>query len=130
MNIRETMQKFETGATRNDSRDKLDFDGFLSPLVIERFAQYMHKNRSTADGGWRDSDNWQRGIPLANYMKSAWRHFFSWWKAHRCDAPIVHPVECERFEDDLCAILFNVQGYLHEFLRLKAEREKHKEVAT
>jgi hypothetical protein len=101
---------FETGATRNSDAGKLDFEGFLSPLVIERFAQYMMKHRVQADGKTRDSDNWQKGIPLANYMKSMWRHFFDVWKEHRG-----YGTE-EGREEALCALVFNAMGYLYEVL--------------
>ena len=105
------MRTFDTGATRDTDTGKLDYEGFLSPLVLERYARYMHQNRVQADGSLRDSDNWQKGIPLEAYMKSGWRHFFDWWKEHRGhDTP-------DGLEDALCALLFNTQGYLHEVLR-------------
>lgn len=99
------MRKFDTGATRDSDSEKLDFEGFLSPIVLERYAQYMHKHRKQADGSLRDSDNWQKGIPKDVYMKSMWRHFFAVWKSHRSGSVS---------KDDLCALLFNVMGYLHE----------------
>lgn len=102
------MRKFKTGATRDTDKDKLDFEGFLSPLVLERYAQYMHKHRFQADGQIRDSDNWQRGIPKDAYMKSMWRHFFDVWKGHRKG---LVP------QEEMCALLFNVMGYLHEELK-------------
>ena len=82
------MREFDTGATRDNDTDKPDYEGFLSPLVLEAYAQYMHKNRVQADGATRDSDNWQKGIPRDQYMKSAFRHFMDLWRAHRsslCD---------------------------------------------
>jgi hypothetical protein len=107
----EVVRKFETGATRGPDSAKYDYEAFLSPLVLERYAAYMHKNRYQADGSVREGDNWQKGIPLTSYMKSGWRHFMTWWKGHR---------GLEEFsEDDLCALLFNVQGYLHEKLKVK-----------
>lgn len=102
------MRVFETGATRDSEDNKLDFEGFLSPIVIERFAEYMNKHREQADGSLRDSDNWQRGIPESAYMKSMWRHFFAVWKNYRAGQDNV---------EDLCALLFNVQGMLHEKLK-------------
>lgn len=105
------MRYHETGATRDSDQDKLDFEGFFSPLVIERYAQYMHKHRFQADGKIRDSDNWQKGMPLEWYMKSGWRHFFDWWKFHR-GIPIKDTIE-----DVLCAVMFNVMGYLHTILK-------------
>lgn len=105
------MREFKTGATRNDDTDKLDFEGFYHPLVMEAFAKYMHKHRIQADGKLRESDNWQKGIPKEAYMKSAWRHFFSWWKSHRglkTDEDII---------ESICALQFNAQGYLLELLK-------------
>lgn len=105
------MRTFESGATRDEDTEKLDYEGFLSPLVITRYAQYMHAHRHQADGSLRASDNWQRGIPQASYLKSAWRHFISWWLGHRG-----LPAD-EDLETALCALLFNASGYLHERLQ-------------
>lgn len=104
------MRTFETGATRDLDVTKNDYEGFLSPLVIEAFGEYMTFNRNTA-AGVRDSDNWQKGIPLDAYIKSGWRHFLDWWKFHRG-----HPIN-EGVVWALCGLLFNVQGYLHELLK-------------
>ncbi len=104
------MRQFKTGATRNLEEGKLDYEGFLSPLVIERFGQYMHKHRIQADGKLRDSDNWQKLFGDDHYsicMKSGYRHFFSWWKAHR-------GYKDENIEDSICALMFNAQAYLHK----------------
>ncbi len=108
------MRTFLSGATRDTDADKPDYEGFLSPLVIERFGQYMTLHRTQADGTVRQSDNWQRGIPPDAYLKSAWRHFLDVWKAHR-GYPAPDP------EDALCALLFNVQGMLHELLLVRLE---------
>jgi len=105
------VRTFDTGATRDSNTEKYDYEGFLSPLVEERFAQYMHKHRKQADGSLRDSDNWQRGIPLDAYMESMFRHFFDVWKEHRG-----FPTK-EGLEEALCALKFNVNGYLHETLK-------------
>ena len=105
------MRNFSTGATRDTDENKLDFEGFLSPLVLRRYAEYLNKHRTQADGKLRDSDNWQKGIPLKVYMKSAFRHFFGWWANHR------HVVVKENIEESLCGLLFNTMGYLHEYLK-------------
>lgn len=110
------MRKFESGATRDNTEGKYDFEGFLSPLVLNRYAEYMNKHRTQADGKLRDSDNWQKGIPLAAYIKSAYRHFFDWWANHRGVKSVVK----EDIEESLCALLFNTMGYLHEHLKSKA----------
>jgi len=112
-----TVRTFETGATRDQDTTKYDYEGFLSPLVLERYAAYMHKNRVQRDGTVRDSDNWQKGIPFDAYMKSGWRHFMEWWRLHRGPAPNHGDHYSDLLEDALCAILFNVSGYLHEYLK-------------
>lgn len=113
----ETMRQFKTGATRNIDASKYDYEGFLSPLVLTRFAEYMHKNRVQADGKVRDSDNWQKGMPLDAYIKSGWRHFMEWWSLHRSKEKAAFVLE-----EALCALLFNVQGYLHEHLKAKESK--------
>jgi hypothetical protein len=99
---------FASGATRDLDENKLDFEGFFSPLVMEEFAKYMHGKRKMADGSMRDSDNWQKGIPLDAYMKSMWRHFFAVWQSHRAG---------KVSKEDLMGLFFNVQGYAHETLK-------------
>lgn len=105
------MRTFGTGATRDSDEDKLDFEGFLSPAVLTRYAEYLHKHRKQADGNLRASDNWQQGIPLDVYMKSGFRHFMDWWTRHRSDEG------GEETEEALCALMFNAMGYLHELLK-------------
>jgi len=109
------MRQFKTGATRDDDGNKLDFEGFLSPLALERYGEYMHQNRKQSDGELRASDNWQNGIPLDAYMKSGWRHFRDWWMNHRG----YRTVGYVGTEEALCALLFNANGYLHETLKAR-----------
>jgi hypothetical protein len=105
------MRTFDTGATRDTDEGKFDYEGFLSPLVLERYAEYMHQHRKQADGKMRDSDNWQKGIPPQQDLKSAWRHFLDVWKlmrGFRCKVTL---------EDALCALLFNIMGLLFEIIK-------------
>lgn len=108
------VREFNTGATRHTDEGKLDYEGFLSPLVLRRFAQYMDKNRVQANGEPRASDNWQKGIPKDVYMKSLFRHFMDVWQIHR-----VWTLSDEQLEDALCGVLFNAMGYLHEVTKDK-----------
>lgn len=106
------MRQFETGATRDTEEGKLDYEGFLSPYALTAFAKYMDDNRVQADGSVRDSDNWQKGIPSDVYMKSMFRHFMEVWSLHR--KPRTGIDYSPEMTKALCALLFNVQGYLHE----------------
>ena len=110
--VEEIVRTFDTGATRDLDTTKHDPEGFLSPLVIMRYNEYMTTNRVQKDGSTRDSDNWQKGIPLPVYMKSMWRHFHDVWLYQRGYGYKAK----EPLEIALCGLLFNVMGYLHEVL--------------
>ncbi len=125
--LHDPMRTYESGATRDKNDDKFDYEGFLDPEVLEVYGKYMHMHRHQADGQLRDSDNWQRGMPKAEYMKSLLRHVVTGWKIHRGK-----PVKPERvggvetdvtIEMALCGVMFNAMGYLHEVLREKHEQQ-------
>ncbi len=105
------IRTFTSGATRDTDDSKLDYEGFLSPLVLECFAEYMQDNQTQSDGSKRSSDNWQNGIPKSAYMKSNFRHFMDLWKEHRGIKTK------EGLKKALCGILFNTNGYLFEILK-------------
>ena len=107
-----TIRKFATGATRDTAQDKPDYEGFLSPAVLIRFGEYMDANRKQSDGSLRASDNWQKGIPQEQYVKSLLRHVVDVWAIHRGV-----PTRTEDIEESLCAIIFNASGLLFEKLK-------------
>jgi hypothetical protein len=114
------MREFESGATRDTDNGKLDHEGFNSPLVMERFAEYMNKHRVQADGNLRDSDNWQKLFGdkhLEVCMKSAFRHFMDWWKQHRGYKGQ------DELEESICALIFNANAYLFKLLKDKNENQ-------
>lgn len=107
------IRRFDSGATRDTSKMKLDPFGFLSPVAMHRFSEYMHKHRLQSDGNLRDSDNWKKGMPKEEYVRSLIRHIMDFWlvtsgEAPRYDTKVSDPDEIA------CAIMFNIQGYLHE----------------
>jgi len=105
------IRKFETGATRDTDLGKLDYEGFLNPLVLKAYAEYMNKHRLQSDGQLRESDNWQKGIPKTAYMKSMFRHFMDLWLEHR-------GYESRGgIKEALYGIIFNSMGYLFEMLK-------------
>jgi hypothetical protein len=110
------VRKFDTGATRNDDTEELDYEAYLSPLVLERYARYMAHHAVQSDGQKRTGDNWQKGIPITSYIKSLIRHTMDLWFHHRG-----HPKKArvEDPQDALCAIIFNASGYLYELLKEK-----------
>ena len=113
-----TGRTFNTGATRDTDQDKLDWEGFISPLWMQRFAQYMHTHRIQVDGELRDADNWQMGMPRRQYIRSLIRHTWDLWLLYRAGPKDDDPVGLweQRLLELLCAIHFNVQGLGYELL--------------
>ena len=115
------IRKFDTGASRDSDEGKYDYEAFLSPLVIESYAKYMHKNRKMADGSLREGDNWQAGFGDKHYdvcMKSGFRHFIDLWMEHR------KLKSREGIDNAICGILFNVMAYYHKLLEDRMKNEK------
>ena len=115
------IRKFGTGASRDSNEGKYDYEAFLSPLVIEEYAKYMHKNRKMSDGSLRDGDNWQMGFGDKHYdvcAKSAWRHFFDFWKEHR------GLQSREDIDSAICGLLFNLMAYYHKLLKERMVSKK------
>ena len=117
------IRKFSTGATRDTDEGKYDYEGFLSPLVIEKYGQYMNKHRKQSDGSLRDSDNWQKGFGDNHFkvcIKSLWRHFHDLWMEHRGYK------SRETIDDAICGILFNTMAYYHQLLLTRKKLDKNK----
>lgn len=117
------VRAFDTGATRSQDAMRDDPEGYMSPLVEQRFCEYMTKHRLQPDGSVRDSDNWQKGLPFATYMKGLKRHLQHLWLRYR-GWPVNDPKAAVDIEEDLCALMFNVQGYLFEVLKAKCATVK------
>jgi hypothetical protein len=111
------MREFGTGATRTPINGKVDFEAYLSPLALHAYALHMLKHQADPSGEMREADNWQLGIPMDAYIKSGWRHFFDVWMNHRG----VKRHRKEKIVTALCATLFNLMGYLHEYLKANPE---------
>lgn len=110
--VDKTIRTFHTGATRDTDEGKLDWEGFIHPAAMGFFVGYMHKHRHQADGTLRDADNWQKGIPRKQYMKSLVRHVWDLWTVWRTEPEMELTII-----DLLCAIMFNVQGLLLEIYK-------------
>lgn len=111
-----TMVQFETGATRSADKGKLDFEGFFDPMVLKRYAEYLNKHRVQADGKLRESDNWQKGMPISRCVKSMLRHVWDVWMIWRGNAVKDENGKDVDIQDALCAVMFNVQVILRELL--------------
>jgi len=113
---------FSTGATRDADTGKLDYEGFISPLVLRRYAEYMHacRTRNVPPGqALRASDNWQKGIPKDAYVKSLIRHALEVWLIEDGFEARDEKGNTIDLETALCAILFNASGRLFEEMKVK-----------
>lgn len=119
----EQVRKFATGATRDLDKDKLEPARFLSWRVMNMYFKYMHRNRQMKDGSLRDPDNWKKGIPMDVYEASLGRHYLDFQlmrEAIRYDGIVPHK---DYMLDTLAAMMFNVMGYAHEYLKELSRRE-------
>lgn len=112
------IRTFESGATRDTAEGKLSYVKALSPIVLQRYVQYLNAHRKQPDGSIRDFDNWKQGIPIDAYFDGLGRHFLATWLlAQGFPAKDNHGVVT--LDDSLCAIIFNASGWLHELLKEK-----------
>lgn len=105
------MREFITGANRNNDDGKLDIEGFINPLALQTYCEYMHKHRHLEDGTLRSSDNWQKGIPKEELTKSLIRHTLDRWLENRGYESREGKIDAD------CGIIFNAFGLLLEDLK-------------
>jgi hypothetical protein len=95
--------KFKSGAVRDTQEGKPNLLESLSPFAIWRYGQYMAK-ASKKYG----LNNWAKGIPIESYLASAERHLI------KLKMQLKYGHDEEPGVDHAAALLFNVQGLLHE----------------
>jgi hypothetical protein len=104
-------EKFKTGAIRI-IEGKEDYVETISYLALKRYAEYMTNKAKVYGRG-----NWRKGIPIESYEQSLMRHVQKYF-ANKYDNANLEPEE-----DHLSAILFNLQGLIHEEEKLKQNKE-------
>jgi len=104
------MRTAPTGATRDALEGKLEYFKFFSVHAFMMYVRYMFDKRIQPDGGLRDADNWQKGMPRQWYYQSLERHAMD-IVFYGKDAPDLAE---EDLETALCALIFNAQALLHE----------------
>lgn len=125
---KEQIRTFDTGATRDTAKGKLSYVRALSPIVLQRYVQYLDAHRKQPDGSLRDFDNWKKGIPEETYLDGLGRHFVAaWLLAQGFLAGDNHGLVT--LEDTLCAIIFGASGWLHELLKEKNKPDRTEPVS-
>lgn len=85
---------FDSGAQRDRQFGKGRYD-LLSPLAIKRLSELYERGAIKYD-----DRNWEKGMPLSQYVDSGIRHFFNY-------------LEGKRDEDHLAAVMWNAGGAIH-----------------
>ena len=106
------VRTFATGATRDTNAGKPDYTGYCCPLVKKRFGEYMLNHQTQSDGQVREANNWKKGIPYEEYIRSGDRH----WTDVLLHLDGFHATAREELEEALCAMFFHVQGALRALL--------------
>ena len=113
----------DTGATRNSNVGKINYQGALSPVVLEAYGKYIEKHSLLPDGTIRNNKNWQKlfGTPQEHRevcIESAWRHFI--------DILMEHDGYESRdgIDEALGGLMFNIQAYWFSILKERRENNK------
>lgn len=91
---------------------------------------YLARHRKQSDGEMREFDNYKKGIPPQEYVKSRWRHHFASWATLEpmMDATqedfqtFIENMTEEQFhelEEDIHGELFNTMGLLMELCKIR-----------
>ena len=117
------IRTFDTGATRSNEPDRIDWIKLFSFPVLFRYAEYMNKHSVQPDGSIRPMDNWKKGIPKGELLESLFRHVLDLVALHEG----VKGMRENTVEDSCCAIMFNIMGYLDWHLRESRGRAEGEE---
>ena len=123
------LRQFESGATRNNDPERIDWIKMLALPAMFEYAKYMRAHRQTADGKLREFDNWKGsdkkgGIPLDEAVESLVRHTLDLAALNANEIPMR---ECNT-KEACCAIIFNAMTYLHTILESERILPNRKEI--
>ena len=110
------LRNFDTGAIRDNDDSKINYQGALSPLVLEAYGAYIQKHSLLPDGTRRNNKNWQNLFGTHEEhrqvcIESAWRHFI--------DLLMEHDGYDSRdgLDEAIGGLLFNIQAYWFSVLK-------------
>ena len=135
-------RKFNSGATRDSSNGKLEYEWYINPLNDYSFAEYM-KTKQIIWWEYRKWDNWQKWIPTSAIFPSLIRHIeilkllYKWYKVyeykvweevklHVWDNP-PELVEQKNIIQELNAIRFNTEAMKLNYLLNNHHEQKEDE---
>lgn len=96
--------EFSTGAVRDSEEleEKEDYIETISWLALKRYSKYMTQQAKKYGKG-----NWIKGIPTDSYERSLMRHIQK-YLSNKYNGTNIEPEV-----DHLSAIMFNLQGIIH-----------------
>jgi len=94
-------QEFDSGAVRDKQSGKGRYD-LLSVVALRRLAIIMEKGAEKYD-----ARNWEKGMPLSQYLNSAIRHTFQ-------------TLDGLDDEDHAAQAMFNLMAYIHTHHKIQA----------
>lgn len=100
------VRKFESGAIRDNDETKEDYIETIPWRSMRRYARYMTSKKSRYGAG-----NFKKGIPIESYEQSLVRHLQKYLENK------YEGGDCEKEEDHLSAMVFNVFGIMFEETR-------------
>lgn len=110
------LRNFDTGAIRDNDENKINYQGALSPLVLEAYGAYIQKHSLLPDGTRRNNKNWQNLFGTHEEhrqvcIESAWRHFI--------DLLMEHDGYNSRdgLDEAIGGLMFNIQAYWFSVLK-------------
>ncbi len=110
------IRKFTSGAIRDNDETKEDYIETISWTAMKRYAQYMTGKKKKYGAG-----NFKKGIIDSSYEQSTLRHVQK-YLSNKYELG-----NCEKEEDHLSAILFNVFGLIHNEEMRKTNKDYAKE---
>jgi len=102
------IRSWSTGAIRDNDSTKPDYIETVSWSAFRRFGEYMTSKKQKYGSG-----NFKKGIPVESYEQSLVRHLQKYLENK------YEQGTDEVAEDHLCAMIFNINGILHEEERIK-----------
>lgn len=107
------VRSFGTGAIRDVDSHKPDYIETVSWSAFRRFGEYMTSKKQKYGSG-----NFKKGIPVESYEQSLVRHLQKYLENK------YEQGTDEVNEDHLCAMIFNINGILHEEERIKKNEKR------
>jgi hypothetical protein len=116
------MRAFESGAIRDTDKGKIKYADAICLEFFQMYGSYMREHCTQKDGQFRETGNWKKGFGLEVTIDSFFRHAVDFVLSH-----YGIPVDSKLSHEDLgCAVMFNLNAYMQEYLDKEKEKANDK----